>query len=290
MFIRVLSLRGIIFSKHGPCTLQRSISSLLTKAQTVPHVSLFRRFSTAEPPIEIKDLRPAPGSRKQKKRVGRGKSRTCGRGNSGQNSRSGGRNRAPGFAGGQTPLHLALPKIGRHMGVRRGSKIILVGLGRLQFLIDHNRLDPSKPITLRELYGAGIKDIPDGVKICAQQKDLLRQPLTIFATRFSALAIRVIEELGGKAIAVYYDRPGVRALTRDKMDHVFELPGKPSDMLYYSDPNWRGYLSEQYHDVFKNTLPELWQRHKIKVLPPPSRRTTVAAEVTAYARQIARDQ
>ena len=64
--------------------------------------------------MELKDLKPAPGSRHSRKRVGRGpgsgKGKTAGRGQNGQLSRAGGGKRA-GFEGGQTPLARRLPKL-----------------------------------------------------------------------------------------------------------------------------------------------------------------------------------
>jgi large subunit ribosomal protein L15 len=65
--------------------------------------------------MKLNDLSPAPGSRRVKQRVGRGigsgLGKTCGRGHKGQSSRSGG-TIAPGFEGGQQPLHRRLPKFG----------------------------------------------------------------------------------------------------------------------------------------------------------------------------------
>lgn len=65
--------------------------------------------------MHLNTLSPAPGSKKNKQRVGRGigsgLGKTCGRGHKGQKSRSGGGVR-PGFEGGQMPLKLRLPKFG----------------------------------------------------------------------------------------------------------------------------------------------------------------------------------
>jgi large subunit ribosomal protein L15 len=65
--------------------------------------------------MKLHELAPADGSKKNKKRVGRGNGsgsgKTAGRGNKGQNSRSGGGVR-PGFEGGQMPIHRRLPKRG----------------------------------------------------------------------------------------------------------------------------------------------------------------------------------
>ncbi len=64
--------------------------------------------------MQIHDLFPAPGSRKARKRVGRGNGSghgsTAGRGDKGQNSRAGG-GKGPGFEGGQNPMHMRLPKL-----------------------------------------------------------------------------------------------------------------------------------------------------------------------------------
>ena len=64
--------------------------------------------------MQIHDLAPAPGSRKERKRVGRGNGSghgsTAGRGDKGQNSRAGG-GKGPGFEGGQNPLAMRLPKL-----------------------------------------------------------------------------------------------------------------------------------------------------------------------------------
>lgn len=98
--------------------------------------------------------------------------RTCGRGNSGQNSRSGPK-RAPGFAGGQTPLHLAIPKIRHPTPMKDKRRLVLINLGRIQELIQKKRIDLQKcnsVITLKELYDAGIRDAPDGIKVCARVK------------------------------------------------------------------------------------------------------------------------
>ena len=65
--------------------------------------------------MRLNDLKPAPGSKSPRKRVGRGigsgLGKTCGRGHKGQRSRSGGFHKV-GFEGGQMPLHRRLPKIG----------------------------------------------------------------------------------------------------------------------------------------------------------------------------------
>jgi len=97
--------------------------------------------------------------------VGRGLARSgrhCGRGHKGQNARSGG---GPylGFEGGQTPFYLRIPKRGKDP--EKKVDMAPVPLDRLQHLIDTGRIDPSKPITLKEIHAAGIRDMKDGVRI-----------------------------------------------------------------------------------------------------------------------------
>lgn len=90
--------------------------------------------------------------------------RTCGRGHSGQKSRSG-HGIPRGFEGGQTPTHLRVPKSG--LRDPHAKEYSLVGLNRIQHLIDTGRIDVSKPITLSVLKLAGINYNKDGVKIVA---------------------------------------------------------------------------------------------------------------------------
>ncbi len=72
--------------------------------------------------MHLNELKPAAGSRRSRKRVGRGigsgLGKTCGRGHKGQKSRSGGRIK-PGFEGGQMPLQMRLPKFGFHSAESR---------------------------------------------------------------------------------------------------------------------------------------------------------------------------
>src|SRR3990167_5299858 len=79
--------------------------------------------------VELHQLSPPRGSRKKPQRVGRGigarKSKTAGRGNKGQLSRSG-RRRRPGFEGGQMPLHRRLPKRGFTNIFRTGHEVVNV--------------------------------------------------------------------------------------------------------------------------------------------------------------------
>jgi large subunit ribosomal protein L15 len=142
--------------------------------------------------VKIADLRPADGSKKKKKRVGRGigsgHGKTSCKGHKGQKARSGG-TKGPGFEGGQMPLQRRLPK--------RGFKNIF----KIEFAIvnlkDINKIEGVDVITPEVLIEKGIvKDMKDGVKILGGGE--LQKPLTIKADAFSASASAKITAAGGK--------------------------------------------------------------------------------------------
>jgi large subunit ribosomal protein L15 len=142
--------------------------------------------------VKIADLRPADGSKKKNKRVGRGigsgHGKTSCKGHKGQKARSGG-TKGPGFEGGQMPLQRRLPK--------RGFKNIF----KIEFAIvnlkDINKIEGVDVITPEILIEKGIvKNIKDGVKILGEGE--LQKPLTIKADAFSASALAKITAAGGK--------------------------------------------------------------------------------------------
>ena len=96
--------------------------------------------------MKLHDLRPAPGSRTARTRVGRGiaagKGKTAGRGTKGQKARAGS-SIPPWFEGGQTPLHQRIPKL---RGFRNPFKIEyeIVNLGRIGALVELGTLEPGE--------------------------------------------------------------------------------------------------------------------------------------------------
>ncbi|MDQ7793431.1 MAG: 50S ribosomal protein L15 [bacterium] len=141
----------------------------------------------------LHELKPAPGSRKGPKRVGRGTGsghgKTAGRGHKGQKSRAGG-GKGPGFEGGQMPLQRKSPKRGFHNPF--GQDFEEVNVGRLC------RFAPGSEIAPGTLAEQKIIARPDSkVKILGSGD--LDRPLIVRAHRFSAQAIQKIEAAGGKA-------------------------------------------------------------------------------------------
>ena len=140
--------------------------------------------------MKLHELKPAYGSTKGKKRVGRGGkySKTAGRGEKGQNARSGGGVR-PGFEGGQTPLFMRLPKRGFTNYTRKEYAIV-----NLETL---NKFEDGATVNAAALKEAGIiKKELDGLKVLGNGK--LEVALTVKAKKFSKSAIAAIEAAGGK--------------------------------------------------------------------------------------------
>jgi large subunit ribosomal protein L15 len=142
--------------------------------------------------MKLDDLKPAPGSNKKRKRVGRGDGsghgKTSGRGHKGQGARSGG-NTKPGFEGGQMPLQRRLPKRGFHNPFR--VEMSVVNLGQIDSLPPDAEVTPE--VLFRHGYVSGknrrIKILGDGS---------LTKPVTVKAHGFSAKAKEKIEAAGGK--------------------------------------------------------------------------------------------
>ena len=155
--------------------------------------------------MRLNQLADDARARRARKRLGRGigsgKGGTSGRGDKGQNSRSG--VSLLGFEGGQMPLYRRLPKRGFHNPFRR--HFAEVNLGRLQRAIDAGRLDVSKPVTTDSLRAAGlVKKVGDGVRLLA--KGELKAKLTIEVAGASKAAVAAVEKAGG-AVVVAVPRP-----------------------------------------------------------------------------------
>ncbi len=139
----------------------------------------------------LNELKPVEGARHARKRIGRGigsgNGKTAGKGNKGQNARSGGGVR-PGFEGGQLPLFQRLPKRGFHNVNRVEYSVVNVE--------DLNVFADNTVVDVKALQEAGlVKKLYDGVKILGDGK--LTKKLTVKAHKFSAKAKIAIEEAGG---------------------------------------------------------------------------------------------
>jgi len=153
----------------------------------------------------LHELRPAEGSHRDRKRVGRGEGsgngKTSGRGQKGQKSRAGSHRMRAGFEGGQMPLYMRLGKL-------RGPnhrKSMPMGPFRTH----------TTPVNVRDLerFDAGVEVTPDLLKAAGVVRTLrhpvkilgggeLSRGLTVHAHAFSRRAAELIEGAGGKAVVI----------------------------------------------------------------------------------------
>ena len=144
--------------------------------------------------MDLSNLSPAAGAVQSNNfRRGRGHAsgngKTAGKGQKGQNSRSGG-GVAIGFEGGQTPFFKRMPKRGFTNFTRKEYAIVNVE--------DLNRFEDGAEIDFAVLKDAGlVKKQLDGLKVLGSGK--LEKKLTVKAEKFSQTALKAIEEAGGKA-------------------------------------------------------------------------------------------
>ena len=143
--------------------------------------------------MKLNDFKATEGARSTKKRIGRGlgsgNGKTSGKGQKGQNSRSGG-GVAIGFEGGQTPFFKRMPKRGFTNFTRKEYAIVNVE--------DLNKFEDGVTVDFAAVKAAGlVKKELDGLKVLGNGK--LEKKLTVKAAKFSASAKKAIEEAGGTA-------------------------------------------------------------------------------------------
>lgn len=145
--------------------------------------------------MNLSDLHPARGSRKKRRRIGRGpgsgRGKTSGRGTKGQKSISGYSSKI-GFEGGQMPLHRRLPKRGFTNIFRKEYRE--VNLEKIEKIT-------KKEVKLKDLKTAGIiKKESEAVKVLGRGD--ISSSKTVHAHKFSRSALKKIEKAGGKAVLI----------------------------------------------------------------------------------------
>ena len=142
--------------------------------------------------IKLHDLRPAPGEKKAKTRVGRGegsKGKTAGRGTKGTGAR---KNVPQNFEGGQMPLHMRLPKL---KGFKNPFRVEfqVVNVGRVAELFPK-----GGDVTVADLVAAGA--VRDGALVKVLGNGDVSVALKVSANAFSGSAKAKLEAAGGSAI------------------------------------------------------------------------------------------
>ena len=145
-------------------------------------------------PLHAHDLRPPPGSKRPRKRVGRGNASGTGtysgRGLKGQKSRAGGSLRI-GFEGGQVPLFRRMP---RKRGFRSPFRVEYTAVNLFKL---NERFEPNAEVTAETLAAAGLlRNTREPFKVLARGE--LDRPLTVRVAKISGSARTKIEAAGGQ--------------------------------------------------------------------------------------------
>ncbi|CAL3966607.1 hypothetical protein PZA11_003205 [Diplocarpon coronariae] len=266
------------------------LPALTACCRTVPNPSqpfsaFLLPFLQARNASILASLSDNPGAYNKRIRRGRGpssgKGKTSGRGHKGQKAHG----KVPArFQGGQTPQEIV-------HGVRGfenqfSVEMSPINLNKIQDWIDQGRLDPTQPITLKELVETRcLHGIKDGVKLLARGKEEFKSPINILVSRASAEAIAAVEAAGGKVTTRYYTKQSIKRILKGESESGFtpfamtppsaeggspilsavansspfkyRLPDPTSrkDLEYYRDPAHRGYLS---HLVEEGHSPSLF--------------------------------
>ncbi len=184
--------------------------------------------------MKLHDLRPAEGAHKAKTRVGRGiaagKGKTAGRGTKGQKARAGG-SIPPWFEGGQTPLHMRIPKL-RGFKNRFKVEYEVVNVGSIQALVERGAFETAPPA------GKGAKSTKgSGSAQVTINADILR---AVGLVRTPSKPLKILGA-GDLSAALFVVADAYTASARAKIEaaggiaNVLEIPGAPSPALGVDD-------------------------------------------------------
>jgi large subunit ribosomal protein L15 len=154
--------------------------------------------------IGLHSLKPAPGSRRPRKRVGRGEGsgtgKTAGRGQKGYGSRSGAKDRAR-FEGGQNPIHMRMRKLrGPNKKMSMPFEPFRTHTQPVNLADLETRFDAGDAVTIEAMKAKGLATRRHPVKVLARGD--LSKALTVHAHGFSATARERIEAAGGACVIV----------------------------------------------------------------------------------------
>jgi large subunit ribosomal protein L15 len=154
-----------------------------------------------DPKVGLHSLKPAPGSRRPRKRLGRGvgtgHGKTSGRGHKGAGQRSGNKRKVA-YEGGQNPVHMRMRKLrGPHKKMSMPFEKFRTRTQPVNLSDLEARFKADDEVTPESLRAAGLAKRRDPVKILARGE--LKKKLTVKAHGFSAQAKEKIEAAGGTA-------------------------------------------------------------------------------------------
>lgn len=144
------------------------------------------------------------------------------------------------------------------------SELSPVNLNKIQYWVNAGRLDPTQPITLKELNASrcihGVAR--DGVKLLARGKEELTTPINLIVSRASAEAIAAVEKVGGTVTTRYYTDFAIKKIKKGEMDPIHSLQSR----IALSEDSAGG--AEQAADA----MAEERRRYRYRLPDPTSRK------------------
>lgn len=239
-------------------------------------------FSSKLPQISLNTIFDNHGARPCKTIKGRGrgcgKGKTSGRGHKGKQH---GYRPPIHIQGGQTPLQRKLPKINY---IKRGLLYSEVNIEKILYFIDKQRIDASKPITVREIGMAnGFSKYKSGIKLLGRGSELLKNypPLDIIVNTACKTAIDAIKQNGGSVTCEYKSKLGLKFMMKPyrfikairdpilnfkKVKKYLELE-KNGAKIKFVKPRWLGEKYETLKIRLENLKKKLDEQPNKHLLP-----------------------
>lgn len=262
------------FQLKRNCRIGNTKTSMLPLLRHTLHRNLGTEYHAVRHVHLLGNLKPAPNSTKEFKRVGRGPSsgrgKTSGRGQKGQKARG---KVKSWFEGGQTPIYKLFPKIGFKNTSARPLNIL--NLDRITWFHRKGRIDlkEDEVLTMKKMKDCGLLTgrIKYGVKLLATGRFNYDLPWKIEASAASKKAIDAIEGAGGSFVARYFTPLSLKAHIDPnwflKKNRRIPLPARPvrrKAIEYFSSPEKRGYLVVENDPYYQKILQARSEKEKRK--------------------------
>lgn len=160
----------------------------------------------------------------------------------------------------------------------------ILNLDHLQEWIAQGRIDPSRPITLKELGQSRCVNplkIRDGIKLLARARgsEKLTVPINIVVARASAAAIAAVEAAGGSVTTRYYTPSSVMRIFQGKTDPINSLLSQPNPRLQMPRFTANGVVEPEPTKVWQHRLPDPAGRKAIEYYRDPAHRGYLSYQV-----------
>lgn len=158
----------------------------------------------------------------------------------------------------------------------------LLNLDHLHEWIAQGRINPSHPITIKELGDSRCvnpRKMGDGIKLLARGSEKITFPINIVVARASSAAIAAIEAAGGSVTTRYYTPSSVIRILQGKTDPINSLLSQPNTRLHMPKFTSNGIVKPEPKKVWQNRLPDPAGRKAIEYYRDPAHRGYLSYQV-----------